>query len=380
MKKLIALILAIASLFALCSCRKNKANSYDPVPSTAEEATTVMTLQLDGNTYEVKCELYRALFLNYKSTVDGGDSSVWSGENKAEYIAKIDSMILDRVTEIYAAFAICKRIGFDIYSQSVENQIKENVRISVEGGSFNGSAVVGYGSYEAYLAALKAANLNYSVQALLFRYAIATEAINSYYIGTIDPNDVNADMVIGNMTHTKEDVRAFYFSDNCVRVLRASFPKAISYHPAEDAQKLKDKLTTAANSVYTLEEKDQKVFIAIMQSGRYTSSSEVENGYVLGRYNLERSYYKAMTDAAFALETGEVSDYIDLITDVENSYYVLYKATKSDEHFENDYENIRYVYLSNIVGEIIYGAADSLRSTVSYSSFLNSINHSAIKM
>ena len=123
MKKILALFLLISTLFTMISCSKGK---YEPVESTEEEKRTVMTMQIDGDEYEVKYELYRALFLNYKSSVDGGDSSVWSGDNKAQYVEKIDAMILDRITEIYSAFAICKRIGFDVYSKDVEKKINEN--------------------------------------------------------------------------------------------------------------------------------------------------------------------------------------------------------------------------------------------------------------
>ena len=83
-----------------------------------------MTLTVNEKTYEVKYELYRAFFLTYKSQVDGGDPDAWTGENKAEYIAKINGIIVDKVTEIYSAFALCDKIGFDLYSRDVENKIQ----------------------------------------------------------------------------------------------------------------------------------------------------------------------------------------------------------------------------------------------------------------
>ena len=46
---------------------------------------------------------------------------------------------------------MCKKIGFDIYSREVEDKIEENIRISVEGGSYGSSTIEGYGSYEKYL-------------------------------------------------------------------------------------------------------------------------------------------------------------------------------------------------------------------------------------
>ena len=275
MKKFLAVLILISSLFTLISCSKGK---YEPVKSTDEESRVVMTMQIDGEEYKVKYELYRALFLNYKSSVDGGDDGVWNGENKAQYVEKIDSMILDRITEIYSAFAICKRIGFDVYSKDVEKKISENIKISVEGGSYGSSTIEGYDSYEDYLAALKAANLNYSVQVLLFRYAIAVDAIDTHYIGTASSDDVNINTSIGEISYSKEDVKTFYDSDNCVRVLRANYQKAISYTPKESAQKLRAKLIAEAEGSDDPTEKEAAVFAAIMSSGNYSNANEIQNG------------------------------------------------------------------------------------------------------
>ena len=378
MKKLLALLLIIATLL-LSSCSGGK---YKEQKSTDEEATIVMTMEIDGNEYGVRYELYRALFLNYKSTVDGGDDSVWSGENKAQYVEKIDSMILDRVTEIYAAFAICKRIGFDVYSKSVEKKIQQNIKTSVEGGSYGNTTIQGYDSYEDYLAALKAANLNYSVQALLFRYAIAVDAIDSYYIGTASSVDIDLNMSVGAITYNKDDVKAFYDNDDeCVQLLRTNYQKAISYTPKDKAEALRAKIVAAAASADDLQEKENLVAIAITSSsGNYASADEVKNGYLIGKYNLDRSYYGDMTDAAFSLELGEVSECIDIVTDIENAYYILYRTEKSDTYFEENYDSIKYIFLMNYVGKISHGVADELRSSVMYTDFLININHSEIGM
>lgn len=379
MKKFLAMLILIATLVSLVACGSDE-ETYDPVESTEEEATVVMTLTVGDSSYDVKYELYRAFFLTYKDQVDGGDSSVWSGESKDEYIAEIDAIIIDRIAEIYSAFALCEKIGFNLYSSDVEKKIRENIKISVEGGSYGSSTLEGYESYDDYLAALKSMNLNYSVQTLLIRYAIAVDAIDTYYIGTASSDDVDASITLGALEYTEDDVRDFYFSDDCVRVLRASFRKEISYTPLERAEKLRDSLLAAAESKDSFEEKEAEVFTAIVRSGLYANTAEIKNGYVIGRYNLERSYYGAMTDAAFKLEEGEVSDPIEVVSDVENSYYVIYRTYKSEEHFEDNYESIKYIYLMNYVGEISHGVALELKSTVIYTDVLKSIDHSTIGM
>ena len=377
MKKIIALMLALATLFCLVACKNKK---YDPVDSTEEEAKTVMTLKIDGHSYDVKYELYRAFFLTYKNQIDGGNPDVWSGDDKDLYVDRINALALERIAEIYAAFAICERIGFDVYSKDVNKKINENIKISVEGGSYGGSTVEGYDSYEDYLAALKGMNLNYSVQTLLFRYAIAVDAIDAYYIGTATPEDVNYDITIGAIEYTKDTIKNFYFSDACARVLRTSFQKGISYTPLDKANSLKNKLEAAAASKDTLEEKETAVFTAIMGAELYSNAAEIKSGYVIGKYNLDPGYYKDMTDAAFSIAEGEVSNPISIVTDVEDSYYILYRSYKSEAHFEENYDAIRYVYLTNYVGEISHGVAEELKASVTYTDFLLNINHSEIGM
>lgn len=376
MKKIIAIILMLAAMLSVTACSK----TYPAVESTEEESRVVMTMTAYGKSYEVKYELYRAFFLTYKSQVDGGDATVWSGENKDEYIARIDEIIIDRIADIYSAFAMCDKIGFNLYSKDVEKKIEENIRISVEGGSYGSSTLQGHESYDDYLASLKDMNLNYSVQTLLMRYAIAVDAIDTYYIGTASSDDIDANISIGALEYTKDDVRDFYFSDDCVRVLRASFNKEISYTPLERAEKLRDSLIEAAESKDTFEEKEKEVFNAIIRNGLYSNTAEIKNGYVIGRYNLERSYYGAMTDAAFSLEDGEVSNPIDVVSDMENSYYVIYRTLKSEEHFEANYESIKYIYLMNYVGEISHGAALELKNSIVYTDVLKNIDHSSISM
>ena len=172
MKKVLAVAVALLTLFSVTAC----AGKYKPVKSTREEAETVMRFNFDGEEYEVKYELYRALFLNYKNQVDGGDPSVWSGDNSEKYAKEIDALILNRAAEIYSVLAFAGKLGFDPYSKDIEKEISSRIEMSVDG---NGADVVGFGGdYDAYLNSLKEINLNYSVQTLMLRYSIMLEKIN----------------------------------------------------------------------------------------------------------------------------------------------------------------------------------------------------------
>lgn len=368
MKKIIALLLVLATLFSFSACKKK----YYAVESTEEEAKTVMTMSVDGKTYEVKYELYRAFFLTYKSTVDGGNADVWVGESKDEYVNRINGMIIERISEIYATFAICERIGFDLYSKDVEKQITEEIKAIVEEKTAEAEREGNEDyEYEDYLAELKANYLNYSVQTLMIRYSIAISAINDYYIGTASVDDVNYGMTLGALEFTKDDVRAFYFGDDCTRVLISSFQKIITDTPEEKAESIKSALANAAATEYSPEEKEAAVFNAIIKSGYFSNGAEVENGYVLGKYNLDRRYYQEMTDAVFGIDDGEVTDPISIVTAEENSYYVIYRSYKSEEHFDANYNEVLYVYLTNRVGEITYTVAEELMSSVNFTEALD---------
>ncbi len=378
MKKTISLLLIIGFIIPLISCKKK----YEPISSTKEEKQTVMTLRTADNEYDVAYELYRAFFLSYKSVVDGGNSDVWSGSEKDKYIEKIDKMIVDRITEIYSAIELCDRIGFDIYSDDVDEKIEENIRISVEGGAYGNTYIEGFESYEDYLESLKSMYLNYSTQALLFRYAIAIDAIDTYYIGTVSSDDISLEMTKGHIEYTRDDVKDFYYSDECVRVLRANVQKYGISNPEAKAEELKTKMQAAADSETAAELKHRAVFDTVVKSGRF-SDSEIETGYIIGKYNLETAYYGDMVNAAFALKDGEVSEYINVVSATDDSYYILYKMEKNDEHFElcyDGYTGIEYIYLTNYVGKILHGIGDELKSGINYTDALKNISHAEISM
>ncbi len=347
----------MSSFLILTSCKDEE---YEPVESTEEEKRVILTLSYENKSYDVKYELYRALFLNYKNEVDGGDKSVWSGEGKDEYIEKINEIIISEAARIYSAFHICEKIGYDLYSSDVEEKIASYVKASVEGGEIDGVTVEGYGSYEAYLAALKASNLNYSVQALLFRYSIAKEVIDEYYMGT--PSDeIDGEYENGKIEYTRESVKEYYFSLDCVRVLRAFLRSDISYDTPSRAENLRQEMISSAGNG------ESSVIVTIINQST-SSIDEVTNGFVIGRHNLDNAYYKELTEAAFKLENGDVSPVIRVTTDKSDGYYVMYRAEKTEENFARNYYNILFAYLSDKVGEKYDTTEEALISSASFDS------------
>ena len=366
MKKLLALILTAATLLTLVAC----GSKYKPVASTESELKVIARLELDGKTYDVKYELYRALFLSNKTAVDGGDNSVWSGENADEYVSKINEIIFNKASIIYSAIHTAESLGYDMYSSEVDDAIEEYIRISVEG---NGDNVTGHGSYDAFLASLKESNMNYAVGELMFRYAIAMQKINEYYVGNVDAlGESNAEFEF-----TEANVRDFYFGEDCVRLLNAFVQEGIrDYNGMLDMRETIDMKATDLEVAYYIIGATSMTASEILYDGKVT-------GTVVGRYALDSAYYSEYTEAAFATKSGDVSEIITIsgINDgYSDGYYLVYVLDKSEAYYTEHYDEISAEYVSNAIGKLLYDTAAGLRGRISYTDNYSALSHAEIGM
>ena len=371
MKRFVALFLLLGSLFLLTSCGEEE---YKPVESSELESSVVMTLTVEENTYEVKYELYRALFLNLKSEIDGGDTSVWTGENKDYYINEIDTLIRKQLADIYGTIHAAKKVGIDIYSSKFDKEVKKYIKASVNGGVYGGIELEGFdGKYSEYLKSLKALNLNYGAQDLLLRYAFAREEIYTYYAGDLN-EDFAENATQGKLEITEEKVRAFYESEECVRVVRAILLKE-NYTP-ERIQQIR------LNFVEKAEYGDNAVSqYAVQVSLPDILPSTFFDGEIIAKHNLDPLNNEEVISAAFALDYFKVSDVLEFTTSSgENYYSILYRFTKTSEHFENCYDSIVNVYINNEIGKIIDTYSENLNTSAVPSAFLLSLNRAEISM
>ncbi len=372
MKKIISLILILASLVMLFACSDR---FYEPVESTKLESTTVMTIEIDERRYDIKYELYRALYLTHKSAVDGGDESVWVGADKDKYIDEINALIIERIADIYGTFAACYRAGLDPYSTEVGKKINEYIKISVEGGALGGVPYKGYGSYEKYLEQLAKLNLNYSVQTLLFRYSIAYDMLEEHYIGTISVDDIESGVISdGEIEYTESDVHAFYNSDDCIRTLRTYVSEYQSTELKELADSVREAIAGAAPNG------EEAVLDAMIANASPTAQSELESGYLMAEYNLARGYYQAMTDAAFKLDVGEVTEPVRIHDGNELRYYIIYRCDKTDDYYNDNYAEIAYIYLKNELGKKLSDTYSLAIKNVETTAFLEELDYSKISM
>ncbi len=370
MKKLISLLLIITSLLLFVSCGDEE--SYDPVESTELESSTVMTLTVDGKTYNVKYELYRALFLNLKGEIDGGDSSVWEGANKDFYIEKIDTLIKKNVADIYGTIRAAEKIGIDIYSSKYDKEVAKYIKASVKGGYYNGIYLEGFGGkYNEYLEALAAMNLNYGAQDLLFRYAFAREEIYSYYAGDFN-EDFAENVTQGKLEFTKEDVKTFYNSNECVRVIRLSLPKA--NHTETSIQTIRENFVEKASYG-----DDAVANYAIQLS--FEAPSTFFNGEIIAKHNLDPLNNEEVILAAFSLDYFKVSEVLEFTANDGEPYYaIMYRFLKTNEHFEDCYGSIAAVYVNNEIGKIIDTYSENLYNSASPTTFLLGLNRAEISM
>ena len=360
MKKIIALILCISALLLNVGCKKEK---YPEIESTKEEARVMMSFDIDGEKYEMKYELYRALFLNFSNRYDNGDKSFWDKESSKAALDEINAEILEYTLDIFATLHVAKSIGFDPYSKDAEQTIKDYIIKSVEG---DGETIIGFGGdYDAYLESLKAANVNYSVQKLLLRYSISYDRIIAHYEGTVNENNPS-ESTGGALQFTREDVLSFYNGNDAVRVSPVTLK--ISY---EKSLEIRNKIADADTMSEALE-------IAIKSTT--ASETDIFDGVVIGTHTLDKAYYNDVTAAAFALKDYETSELITVATDYGTEYWILYKQPKSQEHFDKCYNDMVSVYKSQKIGETINSVKERLKSTLSETEVYKNLKHSDISM
>lgn len=367
MKKILAIILIFSALLGLSSCAK-----YKPVKSTKEESKIVMKLYFGDEEYEVKYELYRALFLNYKSEVDGGNPEVWSGPEKQLYVNRINSLIIRDVSNIFAAFYICdKGIGYNVYSGKADKLVDSYIQESIEGSANS----LGFTSYDEYLSYLKSINHNYSTQDLLYRYYIALDKINEYYAGgTADSYTGEGEIAEAHLDTSVDKVRKFYYSADFKRVLYAYFDKRVEQ---EKLNSFYSQIKSAAEAGNTEKIKE------LISTSSATAPTDAMHGLFVPKYSYNNDMLEKLGTDIFNLSAGQLSSVITLSGGREaslNGLYIFYNTEKSEEDFERYYEQVRQAYINNFLGEFLGAHAGTMARSAKYTSEYSGINHANISM
>ncbi len=365
MKKILCFMLAVILLFSICAC---KDTDYPPVESTEQESAAVMTFEANGSVYEVRYELYRALFLTFAPEYDGGDKSFWDSEQAAAAKIEINSKITRYCADIYSTIHHAKMLGLDPYSSDAEEMISEYIKDGIEGNDEEATDGFG-GDYEAYLTHLYEMNLNYSVQVLILRYSIAYNSIINYYKGTVDEENPSTNMTEGALKYTKDDVYKFYNSDDCVRVSVIEINSL--YMSPEKIQERRDKIAS-------YESADAALSYAV----QFTAGNpkDILDGVVIGTHSMDDAYYAEVTKSAFALAERETSQPIEVNTESSKEYWILYKQSKNDKYFNEYYADIESVYVAQVIGETLLNVKNTFLDSVKTTAVFEALKYSEISM
>ena len=109
-------------------------------------------------------------------------------------------------------------------------------------------------------------------------------------------------------------------------------------------------------------------------------AEEVENGLLIGKHTLDNNYFSSYTATAFSLEAGEISGVIEAFDGESDGYYVLYRDEKSDGHFEKNYADIVYAYVSNAIGLKKHDAKSGVLNGIKLADGYSDIIHENISM
>jgi hypothetical protein len=114
--------------------------------------------------------------------------------------------------------------------------------------------------------------------------------------------------------------------------------------------------------------------------GSSTYGDNIKDGAIIGKYNLDEFYYKDLINTAFSLSYHETSPVLEIASAVDDGFFILYRTTKTNEHFEKCYDDIATVYVEDLIGKMIKERADALLSSLSKEVAYNTIVHADISM
>ncbi len=314
MKKLIAKVLS-AALTCVMICTALSGCS-DPLKSTEEEMQTVMTV----GGYDVPYEFYRYLVLNYKTRVTKDEDDWNDSEKAAEMEAKISALVENSLRDFYAALSLAKEFDIDRNNAAVDAAVEAELEATRNG----------YESDEEYIASLAEGYMNHSTYELIQTNAVCSEEL---YYKMMNDGALNAD---------EDFLRDFIYGDGFIRIkqiLVVGESSAKVYdgtvytpeksHTDEEAAAIAE---TVMNKAKAGEDFDELV----AEYGESFHMFSNTDGY----YICEGYWDDINSDAAFALEIGEISDVIES----DKGYSVFLRCEKDEDYIEKHYDELCDIY------------------------------------
>lgn len=294
------LLAVLLTLLALSGCEK----SYKEARSSLSERRVIA----HAGDYEVRYELFRALFLNYKSSVDGGDNRVWTGPEANVYFERAKALCEEAMRSIFGTFAFAKSMGIDPYSEEADRRVAEYVKATIEGGFVNGNYIEGFGgSVSDYRKSLEERHMTDAVNRLLFRYSICNTMLYEYYTDTFGGGTIQTD---------GDTIRAFYNSDACVRLTWIAVPKNTVLTESQ-SEALANAKRSDLIACATMAEKLQYVAFHNLQA------AGMDKGVFMTEATCDADY-KAVLTEAMTLQAGEVGQ----VVEAYDAFYIPLRLEK----------------------------------------------------
>ena len=122
---------------------------------------------------------------------------------------------------------------------------------------------------------------------------------------------------------------------------------------------------------------DDKVAATII-GNTISSATDVKNGTLIGRYNLDEENYGDITKEAFSTSTGKVSNVIEIYAGAAAGFYILYPIEKTEEHFKTSYADIALTYVENEMGRQLETVQAALTESIGVTDVFRGLDHSKI--
>ena len=326
--------LALCLALLMLSCALTSCENYKLRKSSEKEATPV--LQLGEHT--VNFEVLYTFFLNACERREEYNDTYFTGAGWEERFDEVMEEALAQVAEIYGLFALCKEVGIDPFGEEMDTSIMNYLKTTVGGGAMGEHAIVGFDSYSEYLDYIREHyHMNDAVNRLMIRYALCEEELMEYYQNT--------------HRFTEDDVRAFFKSADCIRVVWVGRPKNASFLGLTEDEN-RELLETAKKHL-----ENGKIDLAIQLS------LEPSTDFYMGRYTKDSAYYAELIETAYQLSEDETSDIIELGAE---GYYIVKRLKKLSSHFESRYAEIEEVYLYDLQCATVLEKAEALLEGIVY--------------
>ena len=205
----------------------------------------------------------------------------------------------------------------------------------------------------------------------MLRYSILLEKIAEYYRGENDPV---LGYVGGKYNLSDDELRDYYFSDNCVRVLHAYMQDGVGTDTLAKMESLRLGIMSCEN--------DLSIALYIINNTLVTPTDLIVDkqvsGITIGRYSLSDEYAEYAA-SAFSLSPGQTGEVIE-ITDGEQGYYVIHSLEKSEDHFSRCNDEITQSFFDNYISKQICDLTEELAKTAKFEKGYYEIKHEDISI